>query len=112
MELAAAVAVVQAFYLGMEARGWPLYKHYVWLFPFKNWRGGTPANATTAGSGGAGTAIGAAGGNGGNRGMAGQNGVGNLTFVAIGGTAGKARTGGIANIINNISGGQTFGLID
>ena len=66
--------------------------------------------ATIGGLGGAGVAGGAAGGNGGGRGQPGQNGMG--TFGAIGGLAGKAIVGGSGNIINNISGGQSFGIVD
>ena len=68
---------------------------------------GTGGTNLTGGTGGAGYNGGPAGGNGGNRGQAGQN--GNLT---TGGTAGKAIGGGSGNSIINISGGQTFGIVD
>lgn len=68
---------------------------------------GSGGTNITAGTGGAGYNGGPSGGNGGSRGQAGQN--GNLT---TGGTAGKAIGGGAGNIINNIGGGQSFGIVD
>jgi len=61
----------------------------------------------TGGTGGAGYNGGPSGGNGGNRGQPGQN--GNLL---TGGAAGKAIGGGSGNIINNIGGGLTYGVVD
>jgi hypothetical protein len=61
----------------------------------------------TGGKGGAGYNGGPSGGNGGNRGQPGQN--GNTT---AGGAAGKAIAGGSGNVINNLNGGQTFGIVD
>jgi hypothetical protein len=71
---------------------------------------GTPGQPTLAGTGGAGNAGGGTGGNGGLRGQTGQNGTG--TFAATGGAGGKAIGGGSGNILNNISGGQSFGAVD
>ncbi|HZV69688.1 MAG TPA: hypothetical protein VFG10_09095 [Saprospiraceae bacterium] len=71
---------------------------------------GMSGTATAGGAGGAGNTGGAPGGNGGNRGQAGNNGSGNLG--APGGLAGKAIGGGSGNIISNLAGGQSFGLID
>jgi hypothetical protein len=71
---------------------------------------GAVGQPTAGGLGGAGVSGGAAGGNGGLRGQPGQNGTGAL--AGTGGLAGKAIRGGSGNIINNISGGQSFGLAD
>lgn len=71
---------------------------------------GATGTATTGGSGGAGSGGGPAGGNGGNRGMDGLNGTGNAP--SGGGLAGKAIGGGSGNILNNLSGGQSFGIVD
>lgn len=73
---------------------------------------GTTGQATSGGPGGAGVGGGSSGGNGGGRGQAGQNGAGYLSSSAIGGLAGKAIGGGAGNSITNISGGQSFGVVD
>lgn len=71
---------------------------------------GTAGLATTAGAGGAGANGGGAGGNGGLRGQAGQNGLG--TGAGVGGTPGKAISGGIGNTIFNVGAGQVIGVVD
>jgi hypothetical protein len=70
---------------------------------------GIAGTATMFGAGGAGANTGPAGGNGGLRGQAGQNGAGQN---AAGGGGGKAIGGGSGNVLNNISGGQSFGVVD
>jgi len=69
---------------------------------------GGAGQVTNGGPGGAGFNGGPAGGNGGARGQAGQNG----PTGAAGGAAGKAIAGGNGNVLNNISGGQSFGGVD
>jgi hypothetical protein len=73
---------------------------------------GSAGQIITGGAGGAGTSLSPAGGNGGARAQAGQNGTGNLSTLALGGAAGKAIGGGAGNSIVNISGGQSFGIVD
>ncbi|WP_462248593.1 hypothetical protein [Ferruginibacter sp.] len=68
---------------------------------------GASSTNITPGNGGLGYNGGPSGGNGGNRGQSGQNG-----NVAAGGAAGKAIGGGSGNIIINIGGGQSFGIVD
>lgn len=73
---------------------------------------GQPGTLTAGGAGGLG-ANGAGAGNGGvggARAQAGQNGSG--TAAGAGGAAGKAISGGSGNVITNISGGQSFGVVD
>jgi hypothetical protein len=72
---------------------------------------GTVGQLTTGGPGGAGASGGNTGGAGGNRGEAGQNGT-SLSITVPGGLAGKAIIGGSGNSVTNISGGQSFGLVD
>jgi hypothetical protein len=71
---------------------------------------GQPGTTTTGGIGGAGYNGGGAGGNGGGIASPGQNGTG--IGGGSGGIAGKAIAGGSGNVINNISGGQSFGAVD
>lgn len=68
---------------------------------------GDPGTAVVGGAGGKGGSASNPEGIGGNRARQ-----GNDANVTIGGAAGKAISGGNGNIINNISGGQSFGLID
>ena len=68
---------------------------------------GQPGTTTIGGAGGNGGVSANPGGNGGNRASPGNG--GNIT---AGGIAGKAIGGGNGNTINNISGGQSFGVID
>lgn len=70
-------------------------------------QGGYNGTEPTGGAGGSGLNGGNTGGNGGNRGMPGQNG-----STAAGGAAGKAIAGGAGNILQNVSGGQSFGSVD
>lgn len=74
--------------------------------PHRDGVAGGAGNTTTGGAGGAGSGTGTKGGNGGNRAQPGQAG------SAPGGEAGKAIAGGSGNVINNISGGQSFGAVD
>lgn len=74
--------------------------------PHRDGISGTAGTATTGGSGGAGKGTGTAGGNGGNRAQEGTAG------SAAGGIAGKAIAGGSGNVLNNIAGGQSFGVVD
>jgi len=72
---------------------------------------GTAGQSTTAGSGGAGASGGYTGGNGGGRAQAGLDGT--VYFgTSPGGAAGKAVIGGSGNSITNITGGQSFGIVD
>ncbi|MEO5946402.1 MAG: hypothetical protein ABIP79_06260 [Chitinophagaceae bacterium] len=73
---------------------------------------GNPGLFTTGGTGGAGASNGGAGGNGGGLGLAGQNGIG--TNAGLGGLPGRAVfSNGVASgiIINNLNGGQVFGVV-
>ncbi len=71
---------------------------------------GGAGQPTIGGTGGAGANGGGTGGNGGLRGQPGQAGTG--TTAAPGGIAGKAIGGGSGNSLTNISGGQSFGIVD
>lgn len=72
---------------------------------------GVTGQSIIGGTGGAGFNGGNTGGAGGDRGEAGQNGT-SFGNPVQGGSAGKAITGGSGNSINNISGGQSFGIVD
>jgi hypothetical protein len=69
---------------------------------------GTAGQTTTGGTGGTGPT--GTGGNGGPRATVGQPGTG--TFPGNGGAPGKAIAGNINNVINNIAGGQSLGVVD
>lgn len=66
-----------------------------------------PGTAVVDGAGGNGGSASNPEGIGGNRARPGNN-----ANVTVDGAAGKAISGGNGNIINNINGGQSFGLID
>ncbi len=73
---------------------------------------GATGMQTSGGLGGLGTGQSPRGGNGGARGQAGLPGSGNNSSFSGPGLAGKAITGNSGNILNNFSGGQTFGVVD
>ena len=68
---------------------------------------GQPGTATIGGTGGNGGAAANPGGNGGNRAQPGTPGLN-----SFGGPAGKAISGGSGNLLNNLTGGQSFGAVD
>ena len=81
-------------------------------FPSRQGISGSTGTATLGGGGGISTNGGATGGQGGDRGQNGANGTGSLSLSAIGGSAGKAIGGGSGNVLTNLVGGQSFGLVD